>query len=48
MNNPAASGRGIKFFFTRNLLTPQSDGVFTLLIQINEGGASRRLHLFGF
>ncbi|MFN9465633.1 MAG: hypothetical protein ACK6BS_00375, partial [Pseudanabaena sp.] len=52
MNNPAASGRGIKFFFTRNLLTPQSDGVFTLLIQIKtqeeNGGASRPPTLLGF
>ncbi|MFN7788446.1 MAG: hypothetical protein ACK5QY_08425, partial [Pseudanabaena sp.] len=52
MNNPAASGRGIKFFFTRNLLTPQSDGVFTLLIQIKtqeeNGGAKRRHSLLGF
>ncbi|MFN9167428.1 MAG: hypothetical protein ACK6CP_15925, partial [Pseudanabaena sp.] len=52
MNNPAASGRGIKFFFTRNLLTPQSDGVFTLLIQIKtqeeNGGAKRRQSRLGF
>jgi hypothetical protein len=51
MNNPAASGRGIKFFFTRNLLTPQSDGVFTLLIQIKtqeENGVSRRYSLLVF
>jgi hypothetical protein len=53
MNNPAASGRGIKFFFTRNLLTPQSDGVFTLLIQIktqeeNGGGGGGRGRVWVF